>query len=216
MEYYRLINSTVNRMFANETNPPLLVFNLNQHEIHTLQTAERWDEYASIYSDAALRLQAAGCDGVLFAANTPHKVFDTVARNLRIPILHIADATGAAIRATGIDTVGLIGTIITMEHDFLRARLLSSYGIKTLTPSSSESRLRLHRVIHKELSLGDFRPETKAFILDEIRDLARRGAQGIVLGCTEFPLIVGPSDLEMPSFDTLRLHATMAVEFITG
>jgi aspartate racemase len=216
IEYYRLINSAVNRIFANETNPPLLLLNLNQREIHTLQEAGRWEEIAEIYAEAALRLQAAGCDGVLFAANTAHKVFDSVSPRLRIPILHIADAAAAAIRLAGVDTVGLIGTLITMEQDFLRARLLSAYGIKTLTPDSSASRLRLHQVIHRELGMGVFRAETKDFILDEIRELANRGAQGIILGCTEFPLIVGPSDLDLPSFDTLRLHASMAVEFITG
>ena len=178
MEYYRLINSAVNRMFSNETNPPLLLVNLNQREIHTLQDAGRWEEIAEIYSAAALRLQTAGCDGVLFAANTPHKVFDPVAARLRIPILHIADATGAAIQAAGIGTVGLIGTIITMEQDFLRARLSSSYGIKTLTPVSPASRLRLHQVIHTELGMGVFRAETKAFILAEIRELANRARTG--------------------------------------
>jgi aspartate racemase len=216
MEYYRLINSAVNRMFASATNPPLLLLNLNQRAINDLQDAGQWEAIAEIYAQAALRLQAAGCDGVLFAANTPHKVFDPVAARLRIPILHIADATGAAIRSAGIDTVGLIGTIITMEQDFLRARLLSSYGIKTLTPASPGSRQRLHQVIHTELGMGVFRAETKDFILNEIGELANRGARGIILGCTEFPLIVGPADLELPSFDTLRLHAAMAVEFVTG
>lgn len=216
MEYYRLINSAVNRIFSNSTNPPLLLLNLSQHEINTLQDAGQWEAIAEIYAEGALRLQAAGCAGLLFAANTPHKLFDVVSPRLRIPILHIADATGAAIRSAGISTVGLIGTIITMEHDFLRARLARSYGIETLTPASSVSRQRLHHVIHAELGMGVFRAETKDFILDEIRELANRGARGIILGCTEFPLIVGPSDLDLPSFDTLRLHAAMAVEFITG
>lgn len=181
IEYYRSINSAVNRVYGNQTNPPLLLLILNQHEIHILQTAERWDAIADIYSDAAQRLETAGSDAVLFAANTPHKISDIVSRRLSIPILHIGDATGAAISSAGFDVVGLIGTRITVEHEFLRARLLNLYGVRTVTPASGSSRERLHQIIHTELGLGIFRAETKAFIMQEIGDLARRGARGIVL-----------------------------------
>jgi len=214
VEYYRYINSAVNEAHGNETNPPLLIYNLNQAAIHSLQQAGRWDEIAALYRDLALRLQAFGADAVLFAANTPHKVFAQVAPEVGIPILHIGTATGSAIQRAGLATVGLIGTLFTMEHDFLKQWLLDHHGITVLTPADAAARQRLHSIIQRELSLGIFTAASKEFILSEIAQLEHRGARGIILGCTEFPLIIKQSDLQIPLFDTLRLHSQMAVDFV--
>lgn len=214
IEYYRHINASLNALYGNPTNPPLVIYNLNQARIHSLQQAGAWSRIADIYYAASLRLQGAGCHGLLFASNTAHKVFDNVAARIALPTLHIADAIGNA--ATTFGTVGLLGTLFTMEHDFISRRLLERYSIQTLTLTSAEARTRLHEIIQRELSLGKFKPESKRFILDEIALLQARGAEAIVLGCTELPLIIEQKDLAAPILDTTLLHARLGVDFILG
>jgi len=216
VDYYRYINKAVNDAYGDNTNPPLVIFNLNQQRIHELQAQNHWDQIAEILTDAVSRLQASGAQAVLFCANTPYKVYAQVAQHSKIPILHIADAAGNAIQGRGLKKVGLIGTQYTMEDGFMVNRLKEKYGIETLVPTSALARKELHRIIQKELGLGIFKPESKKFILDQIEQLKRRGAQGIILGCTEFPLIIKRSDVTFPVFDTTRLHSQMAVDFILG
>ena len=139
-----------------------------------------------------------------------------MARKIDIPILHIGDATGIAIRKSGLKKVGLIGSKFTMEDGFMVAWFKEHYGIETLVPASAPARQELHRIIHKELDVGIFKPESKKYVLDQIEELRQRGAEGIVLGCTEFPLIIKPTDVAMPVFDTTLLHSQMAVDFILG
>jgi len=214
VEYYRHINASINALYGNPTNPPLVLYNLNQAGIHSLQCEGAWDRIADIYYATALRLQAAGCQGLMLAANTPHKIFDNLAGRIALPILHIADAIGKASAALG--TVGLTGTLFTMEHDFISRRLLERYGVQTLTPASATARVRLHDIIQRELSLGKFELESKRFILDEIALLEARGAKAVVLGCTELPLIIDQKDLALPVLDSTLLHAQLAVDFILG
>jgi aspartate racemase len=216
VEYYRDINQAVNDLYGDNTNPPLILYNMNQREIHALQLEGRWQDIADELTAAALRLRAAGARAVIFCANTPHKVYGDVARRVGIPILHIADATGLAIQRAGLTRVGLIGTLYTMEDGFIKDWLRDRYHIEVLTPSSSAVRHELHRMIQKELGMGVFKPETKRYVLEQIAELHSRGAQGIVLGCTEFPLIIDQSDVSFPVFDTTRLHSMMAVDFIVG
>ena len=216
VDYYRYINKAVNDAYGDNTNPPLIIFNLNQQRIHELQALNQWDQIAAILTDAVNRLHAGGAQAVLFCANTPHKVYTQVARNAGIPILHIADATGGAIHKSGLKKVGLIGTQYTMEDGFMADRLKEKFGVETLVPDSAQARKELHRIIQKELAVGIFTAESKKFVLAQIEELRRRGAQGIVLGCTEFPLIVKQSDVSIPVFDTTRLHSQMAVDFILG
>jgi len=214
IEYYRHINRAVNALYGNQTNPPLFVYNLNQAHIHALQRADAWNRVADIFHEVAMRLQVAGCQGLLFASNTSHKVFDDVSGRLELPILHIADAIGMAARRWAKGTVGLLGTLFTMEQDFLSRPLLERYDLQTLTPDSAKSRARLHDIIQRELSTGAFKPESKCFILDEIALLQARGAEAIVLGCTELPLIISQKDIDLPALDTAQLHAQLAVDFI--
>jgi len=216
VDYYREINQAVNDLYGDNTNPPLILYNLNQERIHALQRENRWDEIANILSDAALKVHAAGAQAVLFCANTPYKVYPEVSRKTGIPILHIGDATGMAVQKAGLKKVGLIGTIYTMEDPFMRDWLRDKYHIEVITPSSAAVRSELQRVIQKELGMGIFKPETKKYVLEQIEDLRRQGAQGIILGCTEFPLIISQSDVNFPVFDTTRLHSQMAVDFIMG
>jgi aspartate racemase len=216
VEYYRYINEAVNDAYGNNTNPPLLLYNMNQEKIHELQAKGRWDEIADLLTQAAVRLRAGGAQAILFCANTPHKVYPQVLRNVQLPILHIGDATGVAIRDSSLKKVGLIGTQYTMEDGFMADWLREHYEIETVVPSSASARQELHRIIQQELSLGVFTPKSKGFVLAQMEELQKRGAQGIVLGCTEFPLIIKKRDFGLPVFDTPRLHSQMAVDFIMG
>jgi len=216
VEYYRNINEAVNDAYGNNTNPPLLLYNLNQHAVHELQKGDHWDAIAALLTESAVRLRAAGAQGIMFCANTPHKVYAQVAKNVDLPILHIADATGAAIRSKGLKKVGLIGTLYTMEDGFIADRLKERYGIETIVPGDSTARRELHRIIQHELDVGVFKADSKKYVLRQIQELRRRGARGIVLGCTEFPLIIKSADVSVPIFDTTHLHSQMAVDFILG
>lgn len=213
LEYYRRINQAVNARHGDNTNPPLLLDNLDQHEIHRLQGLGRWDGIEAMLLRSGSRLQAAGVEAVLLCANTPHKVYPGLAAGLRIPVLHIADATGAAIRAQGLDRVGLLGTRHVLEGGYIADWLGSRYGIEVVVPAPAAI-AALHAIIVGELSMGTLSGESRSFLLAQAGELRRRGAQGVVLGCTELPLVMGGEDCGVPSFDTTRLHADMAVEFI--
>lgn len=215
-DYYRTINKAVNDAYGDNTNPPVIVYNLNQQKMHELQTQNRWDDIATMLADAANRLRDAGAEGIIFCANTPHKVYAQVARQTSVPILHIADATGAAIKAKGLHKVGLIGTLYTMEDPFWIDRLKESFGIECVVPDSPAVRRELHRIVHEELGLGIFKPESKKYVLAQLETLRQRGVEGVVLGCTEFPLVISQADLTIPVFDTVQLHSQMAVDFILG
>lgn len=216
VDYYRYINEAVNDAYGNNTNPPLLLYNMNNAKVQELQATGQWDEIASLFSQAANRLRAGGAQAILFCANTSHKVYPQVSRTLDLPILHIGDATGAAIRVSGLKKVGLIGTQYTMEDSFMVDWLREHYGIETLVPSSAAARKELQRIIHEELDRGTYKPESKKYVLEQMEELRKRGAQGVVLACTEFPLIIKQRDFDLPVFDTTRLHSQMAVDFILG
>ena len=215
VDYYRYINKAVNDAYGNNTNPPLIIWNLNNQRIAELESKNQWDEVAAILSDAVQRLKASGAQAVLLCSNTSHKVYVQVARKSGIPILHIGDATGNAIRESGLSKVGLIGTRYTMEDGFLSDWLKQRYGIEILLPDSANARQKLHG-INQELEMGISKPESKKYVLDQIEELRHRGAQAIILGCTEFPAIIKPGDLSLPVFDTELLHSQMAVDFILG
>jgi aspartate racemase len=216
VEYYRYMNQAVNDAYGDNTNPPLLIYNMNNQKIHELQSQDRWDEIAVLLTEAAARLRAGGAQGILFCSNTSYKVYAEVAQKTALPILHIADATGVAIRKNELKKVGLIGTRYTMEAGFIAEWLKEHYGIETLVPNSSSARQELQRIIEQELQRGILKPESKKYVLQQIEQLQERGAQGIVLGCTEFPLIIKPQDVSVPVFDTTLLHSQMAVDFILG
>jgi len=216
VEYYRYINEKINDYYGSETNPPLIVYNLNQRAIHDLQLSGDWEQIADIYSDAGTKLRAAGAQAVLFAANTPYKVYPQVSQRIGIPVLHIADATGAAIERAHLMKVGLLGTKYTMEDGFIPSWLKEHYGIEVVTPASQAVRDELQRMIQRELGMGVFKPATRRYVLSQIEDLHQHGAQGVILGCTEFTLIITQADVAFPAFDTTRLHAQMGVDFILG
>ncbi len=214
LEYYMYLNQTINDHFGNNTNPPLVLVNLDQYCMHQLQKSDQWDAIARMLIEACDQLYKAGASAAMFCANTPHKVYHDVQRHSMIPILHIGDAIGTAVRKKGLCKVGLIGTIFTMEEPFIAKILKDKYDIDIMVPDQEKDREKLHTIIQKELSLGILKPETKKYILDQIAILESKGAEGIILGCTEFPLIIGQNDLNIPIFNTTLLHAQMGVDFI--
>jgi aspartate racemase len=213
VEYYRYINQAVNDYFGDNTNPPLLLFNLNQSIIHRYQSQDNWEGISDLVSEAALRLQKAGAEGIILCANTPHKVFESVSGKLNIPILHIADATAKEIKCTGRSKVCFIGTKFTMEQDFITGRISKS-NIEVLVPEDSSTINELHRIIQKELTFGIMDKRSKQYVVDILESMIDKGAEGVVLGCTEFPLMVSQNDLSVPIFNTTEIHSKAAADYI--
>jgi aspartate racemase len=212
LEYYRLVNEGIKEKLGGLHSAKCVLVSVDFAEIELLQHAGRWDEATQAMLQAAQQVQAGGADFVLICTNTMHKMADEVQAGLRIPLLHIADATAAAVRTGGLQTIGLLGTRYTMEEDFYRGRLEKKHGLNVLIPETAD-RETVHRVIYDELVLGKIVPASKAAYLQIIDKLAARGAQGIILGCTEIGLLVRDGDCRLPLFDTTRLHAQAAVEY---
>lgn len=210
IEYYRYINEIVTEKTENPLiNPPLLIHSLN---IELMRRGD-WDEINHAFVQFALKLQNAGAEALILCANTPHKVVPFVEPHLNIPFIHIADATADAAKKMNITKLGLLGTQPTMEDGFIRDRLVNNHQIDTVVPDD-KGRAEIHRTIVEELTLADFKEETRQYYLEQMQDLKERGAQGIILGCTEIPLLIKPEDFDLPLFNTTYLHADMAVDFI--
>jgi aspartate racemase len=210
--YYRLVNEGVRARLGGQHNARSLLYPVDFAGVEAMQHAGRWDEAGDVLADAALRLERGGAHCVVLCTNTMHKLAERIEAAVRIPLLHIVDATAAALAAAGFDRVGLLATAFTMEEEFYRGRLRERFGVETVVPGETDRRL-VHRVIYDELCQGVVRAESRAAYAEVMRDLARRGAQAIVLGCTEIMLLVGPADSAVPLFDTTALHAAAAVDF---
>ncbi len=207
--YYRTINQTVKEQLGGLHSARLLLYSVDFAEIEKLQHAGDWDAAGAVLADAARSLKAGGAQLLVICTNTMHKVADAVEAASGLPLLHIADATGDAIRARGITRIGLLGTRFTMEQDFYRRRLIERHGLDVLVPEPDERDL-VHRVIYDELCQGVIRDESRAQYRRVMDGLVARGAQGIILGCTEIGLLVGEGDASVPLFDTTALHARAA------
>lgn len=212
-EYYKHINQAVNEHFGDNTNPPLLLFNLNQALVHRYQLENNWEGISDLIYDGASRLQRAGAESLMLCANTPHKVFESVQARLTIPIIHIADATAKAIQQEKISKVCFIGTRFTMEQDFVTGRI-SQHGIEVLVPRDLPVIEELHRIIQKELTFGQITPSSKKYVLTTIQSMINQGAKGVILGCTEFPLMISANDLSVPIFNTTEIHSNAAVRYV--
>lgn len=210
--YYRLLNEGVRTRLGGQHNARSLMYTVDFADVEAMQHAGRWDEAGAVMADAALRLERGGAGCVVLCTNTMHKLADRIEAAVRIPLLHIVDATGAALVARGCGRVGLLATAFTMEQAFYRDRLRERFGIEAIVPDEAGRRL-VHRVIYDELCQGVVRPESKAAFVRVMRDLSDRGARAIVLGCTEIMLLVGQGDIELPVFDTTALHAAAAVDW---
>ncbi len=212
IEYYRIINETVKSHLGGLHSADCLMYSVDFAEIEALHHTEDWAQLTQAMISAAQRLERGGAACLVICTNTMHKMADEIQSSIRIPLLHIADAAGAAIQAKGLTTVGLLGTRFTMEGDFYSARLAGKFGLQVLIPEEPD-RETVHRVIYQELVKGEIREESRQAFLDIINGLQNQGAQGVILGCTEIPLLVGQSDVTIPVFDTTQLHAEAAVDW---
>ena len=210
LPYYRLANEAVREALGGLHSARLVLYSVDFAEVERMQREGRWDDAGRQLGEAGKALRAAGAEALVLCTNTMHKVADDIEAISGLPLLHIADATAAAIRAAGLARIGLLGTRFTMEGEFYRRRLEEKHGLEVLVPDDADREL-VHRVIYDELCRGRIEDASRAAYLEVIERLAARGAQGIVLGCTEIGLLVSPADTALPLFDTTALHARGAV-----
>jgi aspartate racemase len=209
-EYYRLINEGVRSRLGGLRSARCLMWSFDFGEIEALQHAGDWDRATALMVEAARRLESGGADFFLICSNTMHRMAGAVAAAVKIPLLHIVDPIGERIVASAIKRVGLLGTAFTMEQDFFKGRLAQNFGVDVLVPDANDRAL-VHRVIYDELVQGKIEVTSRQAYRDVIARLVDRGAQGIVLGCTEIMLLVRQEDSAVPLFDTTRLHVDAAI-----
>jgi len=207
--YYQIINRTINDRLGGLHSAKIVLHSVDFHEIEQLQHAGEWDKTGSILAQAARSLETAGADCLVLCTNTMHRVADAIQGAIEIPLLHIADAVASSVRESDIHGVGLLGTRFTMEQAFYRDRLSDMHGLRVLVPDKQQ-RETIHRVIYHELCAGLIKNESRIEFAEIIRDLADRGAEGTILGCTEISLLVKQEDSPVPLFDTAEIHARRA------
>lgn len=209
--YYQLLNRRVNEILGGTHSCDCLMDSLDFARVEELQHEGRWEELCLLMKEKALNLEGAGAEIILLCTNTMHLCADRITEELSVPFLHIADATARQIRAQRLNRVALLGTRFTMEKDFYSAPLRDSYGIEVIIPGEEE-RARIHDCIYRELVRGIFSEESRNDFKGIISGLADRGAQGVILGCTEIPLLIRQEDVSIPVFDTTALHVEAALE----
>jgi aspartate racemase len=209
IEYYRLINQLAAKVIGEQANPPLIIHSIN---IELMREQNR-EKINAKYLETSLKLQEVGADAIIICANTPHMVYDFVQPKIEIPILHIADATGKTAKKIGLKKLGLLGNKPTMTGNFIPKVLSKNYQIETIIPDEKYIP-QAHQYVSKELTQGIFSEEAKSFFKEQINLLQARGADGIILGCTELPLLIKSDDVNIPTLATTDLHAQMGVDFI--
>jgi aspartate racemase len=209
-EYYRILNRAVRDRLGGNHSAKILLWSFDFAEIERLQHDGDWPALTRLMIDAAIRLEAAGADLLLICTNTMHLMADEVTAAVNIPLLHIADPAGETVRSAGLRKIGLLGTAFTMERDFYKGRLAERFGLDVLVPEA-EDRAIVHRIIYEELVAGVINPASREAYRGVIARLVTRGAEAIVLGCTEIMLLVDAEDSIVPLFDTTALHAEAAV-----
>ena len=209
--YYRLINEGVGKHIGTRGNPELILYSIN---IEIMREQDR-EKINAKYLEVSNKLIKAGAAAILICANTPHMVYDFVQPKIDVPILHIADATGKEATRLGLKKLGLLGNRPTMTGDFIPGVLKKNYGIETIIPED-HAISQSHRYVSVELTRGKFTDAARSFYLEQVKQLTARGADGIILGCTELPLLIKSEDVPVPTLATTDLHARMAVDFIMG
>ena len=212
--YYRLINQGIKDELGNLHSADLLIHSVDFAPIGALQAQGAWNELGDIMVNSGKRLKAGGADGILIATNTMHKVAEQVQAATNLPLIHIADATADAIKQQGLTKIALLGTQFTMTEDFYKQRLIDA-GLQVLIPDAN-ARAEIHRIIYEELCQGQLLASSRQYYKQVIEDLAKQGAEGVILGCTEIGLLISQADSSIPVFDTTAIHAAAAVEFLLG
>lgn len=215
LEYYRIINQAVRARLGGVHSAQCLLWSFDFGEIEALQAAGDWDTATASMIDAARRLERGGAGCLVICSNTMHRMADDVQNAVDLPLIHIADPTAQAIRAAGIERVGLLATRYTMEQDFYKRRLIDRFGLDVRVPDEP-GRTTVHDIIYGELVVGILRDDSRAAYQSVMAALSDEGAQALILGCTEIGLLIKPEHSPLPLFDTTHLHALAAVEFSLG
>ncbi|WP_200951664.1 MULTISPECIES: aspartate/glutamate racemase family protein [unclassified Ensifer] len=210
-QYYRIVNQEVRARLGGVHSAKSLMWSMDFGEIERLQHIGDWSALTGEMTDAARRLEAGGADFLVICTNTMHRMADAISAAVSIPLLHIADPTAEKIKALGLSRVGLLGTAFTMEQDFYKGRLIERHGLDVLVPGE-EDRKTVHDIIYKELVVGRVEDASRDAYRQVIQRLAERGAQAIIMGCTEIMLLISQADSPVPVFDTTELHALAAVD----
>ena len=211
LEYYRIINETVKEKLGGFHSAKSVMYSVDFEEVKKLQHQGKWDEATELMIDAAQKIERAGADFIVICTNTMHKMAEKVQNSIKIPLLHIADVTAEKIKAQRLKKVALLGTKFTMEEEFYKGRLLKKHGLEVIIPNEEERQI-IHDILYDELCLGEIKKLSKDKFKKIIDNLVVRGAEGIILGCTEIPLLINQEDYEIPLFDTTTIHAKSAVE----
>jgi len=213
IEYYRIINELIKEKLGSWNSAKLILYSVNFEEILSLENKDRWSEIVLIMTNISRNLENAGCEALMLCSNTMHKIADDLQNNISIPIINVVYETALIIKELKLKKVGLLGTKFTMEGDFYSKKLEEKYNISVIIPGK-EDRDYIHSVIYNELAQNNLFDTTKQSLLRIIDKLKSQGAEGIILGCTEIPLLIKPEDLELPLFDTLKIHLNAAAQFI--
>lgn len=212
LEYYRIVNETVKEKLGGLHSCKCLMYSVDFGVIEALQHQNKWDELTKLMIEAAQNLKHGGADFIVICTNTMHKMAPEIETATGLNVLHIANVTGAAISKDQIQKVGLLGTRFTMEGDFYKKRLKDNYDIEVIIPEDADRQI-IHDIIYNELCLGIIKDDSRQKYIDIINKLCANGAEGIILGCTEIPLLIKQSDVLIPVYDTTKIHAESAVEF---
>jgi aspartate racemase len=212
LEYYRIINRAVNNKLGGLHSAKSILYSVDFEVIEKLQRQGDWEELTKIMIESAQRLESAGADMIIICTNTMHKMAEDMEKHINVPLLHIADATALKIKDYGLKKIGLLGTKFTMEQDFYKGRLINNYGLEVIVPDTEERQI-IHDIIYNELCLGEIKESSKLSYIKVIDNLEKKGAEGVILGCTEIPLLIKQTDVKIPLFDTTKIHAEFAVDF---
>lgn len=212
LEYYRYINMAVKERLGDSHSAPCLLYSFDFHEMKILQHEGKWEELTRQMVEQALNLKKAGAEFIIICTNTMHLMAPDIERETGLEVLHIADAAGAAIKKKGLEKVALLGTKFTMEGAFYKDVLKNNHAVETIIPCE-EDREMVHNIIYNELIKGDIREKSRETYAHIIKKLEGQGAQGVILGCTEIPLLIRQQDVSIPIFDTTLIHSMAAVEF---
>ncbi|GIP22205.1 aspartate racemase [Paenibacillus sp. J22TS3] len=215
MLYYQIINERVKERRGGHHSAKSLLYSVDFQEIKDLQDQGNWAEATKVMIESAQKLEAGGADVIVICTNTMHKMAPEVGNSVSIPLLHIADATAAKIVSDQIKKVALLGTAFTMEQEFYKGRLKSQFGLEVVVPDEAD-RAVIHEIIYQELCLGIVDEHSKKKYLDIIDRLIQKGAEAVILGCTEITMLISQEDCSIPVYDTTRLHAEAAVDFALG
>lgn len=213
--YYEIMNQRTRALLGGYHSCQCLLYSVDFDEIERLQRIENWEELCGQMADIAYRLEKAGADLLILCTNTMHFCSDSIISRIRIPFLHIAEATGEVITAQQLKKVLLLGTKFTMQKDFYKKHLSKDFDIQVITPQGKDMDL-VHQIIYNELVHGIIRPPSRRKLIKMIEKASNAGAEGVILGCTELPLLIQPEDIDIPLFDTTFLHATKAIDWAIG